>query len=532
MAATFWDNAIIIIFFFYGLAFYSLGLALLVESGRASELGFARSMRLLAGFGLLHGIHEWIDMVERGLGLYYNATCPQPLCWVRLAILVTSFLALLAFGEHLLARERYGRAPSWRMTLGAAVLFAAASVIVRLAYGLNDAAWLRASDVLARYIIGIPGAVVACLALWRQRAIFRQRGMGGFARDLTWAALALGLYGVVGQLFTGTSVIFPSTVVNSTLFLQVMGFPVQLFRAAMATVVAFAMIRVLRALEVENQQRLNAIEHAKLEAERRSREELARLNAELQAASEETARLLREVQRRDSLRGELIKRITAAQEAERQRIARELHDEIGQTLTGLALGLRGLANVVHQDSEQAAQRLADLEKLATDSLGELRHLITDLRPPQLDDMGLVAALRFMVDRIKDADDLQVRLEVQGKPFPMPPEVETTLFRIAQEALTNILKHARASCACVTINYDDGPTLTVRDDGIGFDLEAALSPSAARTAWGLVGMQERANLINAVLRLESAQGQGTTLTCRLNILQPEETQDVDSHSDRG
>lgn len=520
----FWEEMLTLIFFLYGLAFYSMGLALLVESGRASELGFARSMRLLAGFGLLHGIHEWIDMAESALAVYHDTSLHLWLLWLRVAILVASFLALLAFGEHLLTREWNRHRPLWRLTAGAAVWYAISSMVVRLTYRLDDVAWIQSSDVLARYILGIPSGVLACWALWRQRTIFHERGMGRFVHDLTLAAFALALYGIVGQFFSRPSAIFPSMVINSDLFFQITGFPIQLFRALMAAVVAISMIRVLRALEVENQQRLNSIEQARATTEQLSREELSRLNSELQLANEETARLLHEVQQRDALRGELIQRITAAQESERKRIARELHDGTGQALTGLALGLRGLVSQVAQNPELVTQRLKVLEAMATNSLSELRHLVNDLRPPQLDDMGLAAALRWLVDRFRDRDKPMLLLEIVGESRSLPPEVETTLFRIAQEGLTNSIKHAHADHIWVTLDYDNGPSLSIRDDGIGFNLVDELNPNSVRPAWGLRGMQERASLINATLTLDSKPGSGATFTVRLNPIRLQEVKD--------
>lgn len=521
-----WDEAGIFIFFVYGLAFFSLGLALLVESGRASELGFARSMRLLAGFGLLHGFHEWTEMFERGYSLYRQISAPDWLMWCRLAILTASFLALLAFGEHLLVRERDRHAPFWRLTGAAITWYTLSCIIVRITYNLTDQEWLAAADVLSRYVLGVTGSVLACLALWRQRAIFRERGMGRFVRDLTVAAVALALYGVVGQFVTRSSVIFPSTVLNADLFLGLFGFPIQLFRAGASVVVALSMIHVLRALEVENQQRLDSMQKDKLAAEELSQEELKRLNAELQTANEQTARLLHEVQKRDTLRGELLQRITNAQESERQRIARELHDGTGQALTGLALGLRGLAVQVHKDPELTARRLAILEGMATTSLGELRHLINDLRPPQLDDMGLVAALRWLVERFQDQDSPEILLEIKGMPYPLQPNVETTLFRITQEGLNNAIKHAQADHVWVTLDYDDGPGLTVRDDGIGFDPETVMHPEGIRTSWGMAGMQERATLINASLSLNSRPGAGSSFTVRLN--EPKQLENIDAN----
>jgi signal transduction histidine kinase len=275
------------------------------------------------------------------------------------------------------------------------------------------------------------------------------------------------------------------------------------------------MIRVLRALEVENQQRLQAVEQSKLETEQRSREELTRLNAELQVANQETERLLHELQQHHARRGELLQHITAAQEAERRRIARELHDETGQALTGLAMGLRGIVMGIQEDGK-LSRRLSDLESIATTALGELRHLINDLRPPQLDDMGLSAALRWMINRCNERGLLQVELDIQGTPSSLPSEVETTLFRITQEGLNNVIKHAKASHAWVTLQFDPhGIVLTLRDDGIGFDPVSALNPNSLRASWGLVGMQERASLINARLSIQSEPGKGTVLTIELD-----------------
>jgi signal transduction histidine kinase len=526
--AEFWNEALIFVFFFYGLAFYSLGLALLVESGRSSALTLARSIRLLAGFGLLHGAHEWADMLERGLELYYDETFPMWLIWIRLSFLVASFLCLSAFGESLVRKNNGRTFASYRFTMSAATWYIISAVVARFFYNIDDVAWVNAADVLARYIIGVPGAVLACMALWRQRRIFNERGMELFVNDLTMASVSLALYGVVGQLFTGKSEIFPSMFINNDLFYQITGLPVQLFRAILAAVVALSMIRVLRALEVETRFHMAAVKRDKIEAEKRSHEELTRLNAELQTANEEAERLLYEVKRRDSMRGMLLQRITAAQEFERKRIARELHDGTGQALTGLAMGLHGMSNIFTKlENDKAAHNMTELETIATTALGELRNLINDLRPPQLDDMGLVAALQWMVRQFTQRGLLKAELKIKGKPLLLTPEVETTLFRIAQEGLTNAVKHAQAKNVMVTIDFRGDLTLNVADDGQGFDPVGALEPDTTHTAWGLLGMQERASLINANLELKSEQGKGTTLNICLTDFKKMEAKSDDN-----
>jgi signal transduction histidine kinase len=504
-----WNLLIIPVFFFYGLAFYSMGFALLIESGRASELGFARSMRLLAGFGLLHGIHEWLDFLKVSLHLYNDSTLPYWLSWLQVALLVASFLALLAFGEHLRAQDRRDRMRIPLLVL-AVVWYVVSCLVIQIANGLDEQSWIIVCDVLARYVLGIPASVVAGLVLFRQRKTIKNVHMQPFTVNFTFAAISIIIYGLVGQMFVSETFIFPANIINSQLFIDTFGFPVQVLRAVVAVVIAISMISVLRVLEIENQQHLKFIDKEHRESEYRSREELARLNESLQASESEARQLLIELRKRDTLRTEFLQRVTEAQESERKRIARELHDGTGQMLTGLALGLRGLSTQVKKNPDQVIERLSDLEMMATTAIGELRTLIQDLRPPQLDDMGLIPAIRSMLQRFKNGDAPTFELKISGEPYPLPPEVETILFRIIQEGITNITKHAHAENASVSLNYADNMSMCVCDDGVGCEPEEVMNTSSTRTAWGLRGIEERTNFINATWTFESQPNQGTQL----------------------
>jgi len=519
-----WTIWIIPVYFFYGLAFYSMGFALFVESGRASELGFARSMRLLSGFGLLHGIHEWLDFFENGMCALVQEPFPQWIQWLRVALLATSFIALLTFGEHLRSLDRATPMRVWLMAL-AALWYAASCIIVQIFLRLDEIVWLQVCDVLARYVLGIPASLVAALALYRQRKNIGQASMRRFTMNFSIAAGAMLLYGVAGQIFAKEVPIFPATIVNEPLFIELFGFPVQVLRASIAIVLAISLISALRVLEVETEERLKSVEYARHESERRSNEELSRLNASLQASEAEARQLLIELRKRESLRTEFIQQVTAAQESERRRIARELHDGTGQMLTGIGLGLHGTSALVHDNPTLVTKRLRELENMATTAIGELRSLIQDLRPPQLDDMGLVAAIRSMLDRFKDKSETSFELKVVGEPIPLTSEIETILFRVVQEGVTNITKHAHATCACVQLSYEDeGISIRINDDGIGCDPQVVLDTTSSRTAWGLIGIAERAKLINADWLFESEPGHGTTIKIHVPI--PEEEPDDD------
>jgi signal transduction histidine kinase len=217
----------------------------------------------------------------------------------------------------------------------------------------------------------------------------------------------------------------------------------------------------------------------------------------------ERARLYEELREKEAMRGKLLEKIISAQEDERRRIARELHDEAGQALTALILNLE----MAEQTAERAdPQRLRRLRGIAEDTLAELRRLIYDLRPTILDDLGLAAAVRWYVKETIEPQGLRASMTITGADDRLPHHVETAVFRIVQEALTNILKHAQAHRA--EIELDLGPSdvrIRIADDGRGFDL----STVAARRdgGMGVMGMRERAELLGGRLQVTSGP-QGT------------------------
>jgi signal transduction histidine kinase len=351
------------------------------------------------------------------------------------------------------------------------------------------------SDVWTRYTLAVPSAIIASIGLVYQQREFRRAGMARFGRDALWAAIAFAWYGIVGQMFVRESALPPSTVINQELFFELFGFPVQLLRAGAAIFAAIFVIRFMRSFEFETQQRLD-----KLQEDR-----------------------LNEAKRREALRGDLLRRVVVAQESERQRIARELHDETGQSLTAIGLGLRGVATTVRQDVDKAALNLRQLEGLVVDSLEELQRVIADLRPSHLDDLGLAAALRWYAGEIEQRTSLNVDFDIKGDRKELPMEVMTALFRVTQEALNNVVKHAEAQNAFVYLIYsDESATVVIVDDGRGFDPN---SQNRDRRSWGLEGMRERASLFGGEFNIYSQPGQGTQVEVTIPYNQPE-AEDVD------
>jgi signal transduction histidine kinase len=603
-----------------------------------------------------------------------------------LAILVISFLMMSAFGLSLLGPDESNRRRVYRTISGMVALWLTSVLVATTVFRPSLEETVALADVLARYSLGIPGALLGAWALMAQQHTFREHGMPRFGRDLVWCATALILYGVVGQVFVRQTPLIPSNVLNSANFLQWFGIPIQLFRGTMATVLALFMVRALNAFELESTRQLESANQAKLraqaaalEAERRVSREMERLNEELRLTTQElalllsltnllaipmslsdrlhsvlkqiveslhfpdaglimlirrqtgalavrasmgcdeadktyaraeelgqrcveksmamcrhtdgaiieflldegqdrdmcrrylspvtmislplsvrgqvigsivlcrrqarmetnpspeefqlivgiaqqlglsieNARLYQEAQERESLLGDLLHRVVGAQEAERQRIARELHDATGQSLTAIALGLRGTETMLTSDLAVASAQIRELKSFTTNALGELRQLIADLRPSHLDDLGLVAALQWYIQEFNKRFPIQTELSVEGDRIRLPSEYETVLFRITQEALNNVARHANASRAAVELEIE--PTkvrLSICDDGRGFDLEEVLRGDGSHTGWGLLGIQERATLIGGQYEVDSAPGRGTTIRVQVPLL---------------
>jgi two-component system sensor histidine kinase UhpB len=207
-----------------------------------------------------------------------------------------------------------------------------------------------------------------------------------------------------------------------------------------------------------------------------------------------------------------IAALSTAQEAERGRLARELHDEVVQQLVALGHSVDRVGRLLERgEAEQASERLRAIRGGITALVGELRTVIGDLRPPALEELGLLPAVELLLQRGEGAPE--VALLVQGEERRLAPQSELALFRIVQEAWSNIRRHAHASHVDVTFRYaPDGLVVSVADDGVGFT--PPQEHEAPDGHWGVRGMSERAELTGGQIALASAPGQGTTLTARI------------------
>jgi len=494
---------ILIVFFVYGAAFFTMGLALALETSRSPLLANVNLLRTLAAFGILHGLHEWLEIYLLQI-VWLGSKLPDWISWFRVGLLAISFIVLIIYGVQAFRLPKRKSMPLAAVGLGILAIYMLAIVFSAVvAYHTGQVVWLRFTDALIRYLLAVPGALFAAQGLHFQALAAKDENRHPLAASLQWAALGFGIYGLT-QIFVNQVDMFPARWISADAFQAATGVPIQAIRSAMAMVVMISMLRATQVVEAERQQQLQAAQQARLEAMKQIQVELTK---------------------REKMRRELLRHTVQAQEDERARIAREIHDETAQLISAFSFDLATLQNIL-RDHPEARMLLDRLQALSKQISQGIYHLVHDLRPAQLDDLGLVPTLNYLLERDFYPKGLRMLLEVKGETRRLDPTLETVLFRVAQEAITNIARHAKTKKAQIQLVYaPEQITLRVSDTGVGFDPTETFN---APRGWGLAGMRERVESVGGKLRVQSAPGEGTTIevivpTCEPLVLPDEEIQ---------
>jgi len=237
-------------------------------------------------------------------------------------------------------------------------------------------------------------------------------------------------------------------------------------------------------------------------------------NKQLEISSQvEKARLFEAVSQQHKQLLALTGRLTEVQEAERKQLARELHDEMGQALTAISINLAAIQKELPAEcAAKVYERLTEASWLAEQTLEQIRELSLNLRPPILDDLGLIPTLRWYIKQYANRVDIKTEFKTNGLEDRLAPEVETTLYRVIQEALTNVARHAQASIVRLHLQRKQSSVVAlIQDNGQGFDVAKILDQEGLPTGTGLLGIRERVTLLGGKFNVRSQPGHGTQLT---------------------
>lgn len=241
------------------------------------------------------------------------------------------------------------------------------------------------------------------------------------------------------------------------------------------------------------------------------------MTRQIEKREAENCQLSEDIQRQNTERGELLKRLITAQEDERARVARDLHDELGQALAGLSLQTEAIKSMVPSDPDKALLYLNQTQDLIGTTTEQMYNLILALRPSVLDDLGLVAALRVHADRILKGTGINFKLDADGFSGRLPLDVETALYRIFQEALNNVVRHAHASKVQMSLSLGNGIFRgEIVDDGQGFDFEAVRSNPDKPQGLGFLGMQERVTQYHGKVEVSTEMDHGTKIVISIPL----------------
>jgi len=451
-----------LILFIYGLGFFILGFAIILQVQQSSRLELARSLRWLAAFGITHAFNEWGDLFIPLQAQYLSGTLIKILDVFQLILLAVSFTCLFEFGISMLNSIFHWR---WLRGLSIIVFGSWALIIffVLLPFGPDLKIWDHTANALARYFIAFPGGLLAAYGL-RLHAIRRIQplNVSVIFNNLQIAGVSLGIYAVLGGLIPPPVQFFPGNILNTATFEQFVGIPAILFRALISLIIAITIIRSLEVFDLETQRTIEKLEQQQI------------INAE------------------------------------HERLARDLHDGAIQKVYTAGLLVESASRIADPKTE-IGSRLERAVVVLNDAIADLRHNLAELHHSDVassDETLTQMFLRLSNDPhyntlVKISLDLKLPDEKT-----LSPARARHVFAIVNETMSNIVRHANARN--VNIQAQDlGEQLrvSIKDDGTG------IAPNA-QPGYGLRNMRDRARLLNGELHFSDPSTKGTTITLEI------------------
>lgn len=447
-----------IIYFVYGLVFFILGFAIILQTRQSSRLDLARSLRWLAAFGITHAFYEWGDLFIPIQAEYLSPGNTRILHIFHLTLLAGSFSFLMQFGFTLLQTAKAKRWSHWLTGF----LFAAWFIVMisLVPPGITDERlWRYPANALARYFIGFPGGLLAAYGL-RQHTLVRIKPLNvpSIVFTLQAAGITLGIYALLGGLVPPPVDFFPGNVLNRVTFAEFVGIPPLIFRSLIGIILVITLIRALDIFNVEIARRIETLEQHQI--------------------------------------------VTA----ERERLARELHDGAIQKVYTAGLLVESASRLADSSSEIGI-RLGKSVIVLNDAIADLRRNLSELHAgPAAQAESLPDLLRQIAEDPHYTSMVRIALDIDSlREGLLPPIRSSHIMAIVNEALANIIRHAHAKNVEIRVR-DLGSQLqiSIADNGIGI-------PAEPKTGYGLRNMRDRARLLNGNLTFTNSKGTIVSLT---------------------
>ncbi len=456
--ADFLDLNRSIIYFVYGLVFFILGFAIVLQTRRSSRLDLARSLRWLAAFGIMHGLYEWGELFIPIQAEYLDLQAVRILELLQLILLAGSYIFLMEFGFALLHVGKRRAGFHWLT----AILFTGWLIVTISMIPpeiTNERLWRYPSNAFARYFIGFPGGLLAAYGL-RQHTLLRIKPLNvpRIVLTLQAAGITLGIYALLGGLIPPPVDFFPGNILNRVTFTEFVGVPPLIFRSLTGVILVVTFIRALEIFDVE------------------------------------TARRIEELEQNHILT------------AERERLARDLHDGAIQKVYTAGLLVESASRLEDPKSEIGV-RLEKSVLVLNDAIADLRRNLSDLQADSTNPIeSLPALLRQITNDLYYSSLVNIKLEViLPEDRNLSPIRTSHALAIVNEAMANIVRHAQAQNVEIQAQDLEGQLyIVIRDDGVGFSSEK-------NAGYGLRNMRDRARLLNGNLTIANNKGTTVTLT---------------------
>lgn len=475
---------LILVAFAHGLVFFLMGFAVLLQSRHrrhTSDVTLTRSLFWLGLFGIVQAFAVWGSTFVPIQQTYLPPTMVQALYSVQTFLVATASALLLHFGSSLWADTVGHQAPLRRVATWLAPACLGLWTLFYFLYWVRVPAdpfdLIGAAEVLARYGMAIPGAVITCIALVLQAREFHLLRMDHLVSNLKWLTFSFGLYGATSVMLIPDTGFGFASVINRDAFLRLTGVPIDVLSGTAGLLIAFFAVRILEVFDIELGRRLASARRMKVLLD------------------------------------------------ERDRIARELHDGIIQSLYAIGLSLEAVLFSLERSDGKASDIVRTVMERLDETIQDMRGYVMDLKG-YADHADLGELLRALVDQLSEEYGLQIKLDY--RPFDsgnLTSESRNHLLQIVRESVSNAARHGKADRVHISVTNHNGPRMEIVDNGSGFDAARIWATDGAdegrRVHHGLRNMRQRAELLGGYLDVKSERGKGTKVIVKL----PEE---VNSH----